>query len=501
MTQDPHDADALAQTSVQVSDTRSRWMWILAGVLTALLGVLIVVQVLKPDPLGSQAQPSGPEGTQTPQSPSQSPSPDPTSDSKPSGEPGQIYSWGAPVYLDFVVDSAAAPPVNDSEIKEQPRLALGLSGITSIQRALSGGIALTDQGTVMAWGMSLDEVLGQRREIEESHTPVQIPGLADVKSIHTLVSTGVALLNDGTVTTWGSNKNGALGAGITDPGLVLSPLVQVEGLANVAQIVLGNGSVYAVLDDGSVWAWGSNKYGLLGAGLESEFEVAPVQVKGLTDVQTIETGLNSAFALKKDGTVAGWGSNFEGVLGPDFDGRNSTVPVMITGVQDARSVAVTHQGAYAVLKDNAVIGWDNKSRDLFGGGAGPVKIPGLTNIQEIVSGYANNAYAINQDGTVFAWGDNDLGLNGNGQTQGTQSQPAKIDGLANVKSMAVCYTKAYAVLDNNTVMTWGSQRLFDLTGGPERPDIAVPIVEPALLDIDRIVCDDVLAYAITAGDG
>jgi alpha-tubulin suppressor-like RCC1 family protein len=68
------------------------------------------------------------------------------------------------------------------------------------------------------------------------------------------------------------------------------------------------------MSDGTVWAWGSNRHGQLGDGSGVDTST-PVQVSGLTGVIAITTNaIDSAYALKQDGTVWAWARTIEGRL-------------------------------------------------------------------------------------------------------------------------------------------------------------------------------------------
>ena len=69
---------------------------------------------------------------------------------------------------------------------------------------------------------------------------------------------------------------------------------------------------YALMSDGTVWAWGFNNDGQLGDGT-NESRSLPVQVP-ISGVKSIYATSFSCFALKDDGTVWAWGYNGYGNL-------------------------------------------------------------------------------------------------------------------------------------------------------------------------------------------
>ncbi|WP_269798947.1 RCC1 domain-containing protein [Caldicellulosiruptor acetigenus] len=107
--------------------------------------------------------------------------------------------------------------------------------------------------------------------------------------------------------------------------------VQVEGLKDVVAIAAGRYHSLALKKDGTVWAWGENSTGQLGneTSGKDKYSYVPVQVKGIKDVLAISAGSYHSLALKKDGTVWGWGANARGQLGNGGAGVYSTVPVQV----------------------------------------------------------------------------------------------------------------------------------------------------------------------------
>lgn len=491
----------------------SKGLWIGVGGLVVALGVTAAIVLSRQDATPqAQDTPKEPIQTTAPQTPEPSTepgeaetdketaAPDPGNSKVPNLASGEVYAWGNHIYIDYTEGETPREAERDPIYLNRLKQVNGLSGVTSIEFTSDAGIALTKEGTVLAWGSKYSGLLGQDLERGYTDTAVAIPGLEDVVSIDTLRSTAVALKKDGTVITWGKNELGALGTDNPDTGGGPSLPATVTGLTDVKQVVTSENTVFAILQDGTVWAWGSNEGGLLGAGLDSEREVAPVQVKGLKDVKTVVSNRYSAHALLDDGTIVGWGGNYNGTLGTGFEGESSNVPVPLDGVKNVRDIQMGRHGAYAILKDDSVVAWDRNSAYQYGKmpDLDPVVVPALTNVKQIINAESANSYAITNDGSVLAWGSNRDGLNGNGQTEDFADAPVKIEGLSQVRTLTPCYNKVYAVLEDNTVMTWGAQVFYDPDWNGDAPLYTTQVQDTSMSNVDQIVCDYSRAFAITA---
>jgi alpha-tubulin suppressor-like RCC1 family protein len=237
---------------------------------------------------------------------------------------GSVWEWtgesaSAPVSgLTSVKAIAAAGALqlavkNDGTVWEWndqsgPAEVIGLSGVASVSVGLrwdfwdgpypSPCLALGIDGKVWKWS--------------GGETPQQVRGLSEVSAI-SAGETGVALRGDGTVWEWNWG-----------PNVPMMPL-QVGGLSGIVAVAAGSTSVLsnwnppeahglALKADGTVWAWGNNRFGQLGDGT-NDYRTDPVQVGGLSDVAAIgaaavgsEFGtLPASFAVKRDGTVWAWG--------------------------------------------------------------------------------------------------------------------------------------------------------------------------------------------------
>ncbi|MFI8517138.1 hypothetical protein ACIGEZ_04810 [Streptomyces sp. NPDC085481] len=218
-----------------------------------------------------------------------------------------------------------------------PVASSGLGNVVALAAGDAHSLALFANGQVASWGANLSGQLGNGGNIDSS-----FPGLTAVSNIRALAGGGshsMALRADGTVLTWGSNTAGQLGnGGNTNSNIP----IQVGGLSGVTSIAAGANHSLAVPADGTARAWGSNSNGQLGNGTLTNSSV-PVQVCApgttnpcasfLTGVTNVSGGFSHSVALRSDGSVRAWGSNFSGQLG-DGTITESTVPVRVCAPGD-----------------------------------------------------------------------------------------------------------------------------------------------------------------------
>ena len=121
---------------------------------------------------------------------------------------------------------------------------------------------------------------------------------------------------------WGANPNGEIGDNTIDKKS--SPVQTISGGTNWKQVSVGNHVVSAIKTDGTLWIWGSNYIGELGDNTLAH-KSSPVQtVAGGTNWKQVSCGLGGTSnvhvaAIKTDGTLWTWGANASNALG---DGGN-----------------------------------------------------------------------------------------------------------------------------------------------------------------------------------
>jgi len=93
-----------------------------------------------------------------------------------------------------------------------------------------------------------------------------------------------------------------------------------------SSVAAGDGFTVAIRTDGSLWSWGSNYAGQLGQGDNRQRSV-PTQV-GSASWHGVTAGTGFALAIRSDGTLWAWGDNSSGQLGVgDTASRNAPAEV------------------------------------------------------------------------------------------------------------------------------------------------------------------------------
>jgi alpha-tubulin suppressor-like RCC1 family protein len=250
---------------------------------------------------------------------------------------GTVFTWGTQIGLGvgtapatcLIPNSFALDPVYDPCAKSPVQV----PGITTAVAVAAGSghvlVVLSDR-TVRAWGRNSAGQLGNG-STTQSLTPVAVPQLANVAAVAAGDDFSLALLANGTVMAWGNHTHGELGIGTASPGTcsITDPYastppgaalpcarspVQVPGLANIVAIAAGGRHALALSASGTVYAWGSNRYGQLGDGTRDERR-SPIAVTGMGTVSEIDAGFGFSLARNSGGTVWVWGLNYAGQLG------------------------------------------------------------------------------------------------------------------------------------------------------------------------------------------
>lgn len=392
--------------------------------------------------------------------------------------------------------------------------------VTSIACGGNQDIVLLDDGTVITWGTyGIGNTTGL--------TPSRIPGLTNV----TAIAGGnfiAALKDDGTV--WISNfaLRSKLEGGMIPPEPSYTEFekdypVMIPGLSNITRISADGSSLLAVGEDGTVWGWGGNNWGQLGndaegigggtGGRQFIYVVTPLK-SSITDVKTINVMDAGAVAIKNDGTVWIWGINEPIVkVGNIFIYGNynltpNTVPSHVEVLDGAVNVYPYSTGSMIALLSNGTV-WSLYSTNYFGQrGDGsemgnfyvnmepvPAKI---TDVIDIVTKGGMSTLVLKSDSTVWAWGDNYLGLLGDG-TEENRNAPVQVKNLSDIRQIDTDGGHALALDRDGNLWAWGDGRCGQLGDGvtaaghystvPVKVDITSAIEAPIITPVPTNTTD------------
>ena len=296
--------------------------------------------------------------------------------------------------------------------------------------------------------------------------------------------------NDGTVWVSGLGFNGALGDGSSGAGALTRAPLQVPGLSGVQKIEDGNGFVYALKSDGTVWAWGINSSGQLGDGTLVE-RTRPVQTTGLTNVVGIAGGNFYGAAVKSDGTVWIWGE--DGAFTGNFGSRHTT-PIQVGGIENVTAIAAGSQHLLMLKSDKTLWSIGANANGQLGDGSStnrtaPVQVAGVSNVARIAAG-GDFSIARKEDGTIWAWGNNfngQLGPGGGSMDFSAHPNPVQVTGLpASMTEIAAGPGHCLAIASDGTIWSWGTNSNLQLGQGNDVSQNPIPAQIPNFANVAAV---------------
>lgn len=352
----------------------------------------------------------------------------------------------------------------------------------SITDTISAGefhvLALSPSGEVWTWGFNEFGQLGDGSMIDDV-TPEVVAGLPKVVKVAAGNLHSLALTETGNVWAWGDNGGSQSGLDAILTTRTASPNL-IEGLHSVIDIAGGYSHSLALRADGTVWGWGSNWDGALGSGPTWNRHVAE-PILGIEDVIQIAAGSGHSLALRSDGTVWGWGNSMYGQAGVEGVDK-SPIPTRIEGLSDVKAIAAGWDYNLALRNDGTVWTWGFDILEQVDHGSQPRRVPNSEGVVSIATG-SWHALAARADGTVSAWGYNAYGQLGD---FAFDSEPHTVPGVSGAVAVTGSYMSSFALTDSGDVLSWGSNQYGELGDGV-RLHSAIPIEmvsAPPVTDVD-----------------
>ena len=359
----------------------------------------------------------------------------------------------------------------------------------SIAAGLYHNLALTTDGTVLSWGDDAKGQLGDDSIFAFKTSPVFVTGLANVVAVAAGYEHSLALLENGTVFAWGFDNEGQLGDGAPLVNQALKVQTQISG-GVIAIAANGNYSL-ALTSGGQIISWGSDDYGQLGNGGANLDNPSTGSVKGAQNNNVaIVAGIKHALALQADGTVLTWGDNAAGQLGVGATTPQQTAPVQITNLQNIIALSAGFDHSLALKSDGTLLSWGSDSAGQLGDSTAlaqqstPVAVQGSSEIIGIASGIYHNV-ALKSDGTLLSWGNNDQKQLGNGSIL-TQPIPVSVGSASEIVAVSAGSYHSVALKTDGTLLAWGWNAAGQLGLGGSVPGTDQGTPSNVLLGTNRI---------------
>ena len=279
----------------------------------------------------------------------------------------------------------------------------------------------------------------------------------------------LALKADGSVWAWGDNRYGQ--CGLSQMSVISAP-VCIQSLTQVIAIAAGDYHSLALTSDGRVWSWGRNQFGQLGDQTTIN-RFKPSHVFGLEHMIDIAAGSRGhSIALHSNGSLWAWGNNMFGQLG-DGTQTNRSIPVQVMNsnlsyVEDIKSIAAGHYHSLALTIEGNVLSWGYNASGQLGDGSNlnqlyPVRVKELENII-LIQTFGFHSIALKNDGSLWTWGKNDYGQLGI-SSPAYSNTPIRLQSQIKWKSIAAGLCHSMALDENGSLYSWGCGMYGQLGNG------------------------------------
>lgn len=260
---------------------------------------------------------------------------------------GSLWAWGRNFsgQLGIGADTTSFFPLPDKLVPT----AVGSAKWKAVAAGENHSIGVQIDGTTHTWGTrevgqtgqgGYSAVVAPYTKFDSVPTPLSALATSPPSFQAVAIAAGynhtLAVRSNGTLFAWGDNSYGQLGAdtnAVCPVGADLIPcafnVLQIGTDSDWAVLSAGAQHSVAIKSDGSLWAWGGNDDGQLGDGSTAPRNT-PAQIGIEKNWIAISAGKYHTFAIKADGTLWGWGRNQEGQLGNGSAGSSAAAVLVPT---------------------------------------------------------------------------------------------------------------------------------------------------------------------------
>jgi alpha-tubulin suppressor-like RCC1 family protein len=240
----------------------------------------------------------------------------------------------------------------------------------------------------------------------------------------------------------------------------------------------GNGHTVAIKKDGTLWGWGGANVGQLGDGTNKNKNY-PVKISSDTNWLRIEAGIAHSIALKSDGTLWGWGYSKEGRVGTakGITGGMILQPTQLGTDTDWKTFSAGGEHTLAIKNNGSLWAWGSNEFGQLGTNTisgYTVNLTRIGNDSNWMAVSAGNYFSmgLKNDGTLWTWGFNRWYQLGD-STSIDKNKPVKIGRDSTWIQIAAGGENGHAIKSDGTLWAWGYNNYGSL-GDSSTVDKKVP---------------------------
>lgn len=313
--------------------------------------------------------------------------------------------------------------------------------------------ALAGDGTTLCWGRNKNGQLGRGTVGASQPQPQPVAGALTFARLSAGANHNCGLTQGGLVQCWGYNAFGQ--AGVKTPELVSKP-VTVASPVKFVEISAGFTHTCAIAQGGDAYCWGDSRTGQGGKGVSGGWSWVPAKVLAPAGTRFTMIGAGGGFScgLTSDGSVYCWGANYRGALGaPATDtcaqGRTSIpctrTPILVGNGLKARYLSVG-QSHVCAIAENGTLCWGAMYGEAPVAAAEGHRFAMLT----VGSGHTCGL----EGSSVLCWGSNFSGQLGNGSTDKSVT-PVEVSGAVSFGSARAGFSHTCAIATSLSLFCWG----------------------------------------------
>jgi alpha-tubulin suppressor-like RCC1 family protein len=309
-----------------------------------------------------------------------------------------------------------------------------------------------------AWGLANFGQLGTGNTTNRSSPVTVVGGITTWSQLSAGETHGMGLTNTGIAHAWGRNFYGQLGNGTTTS--TSSPVTVVGGITNWSQVSAGYRHSLGLTSTGIAYAWGQGTSGKLGGGDQTNRSSPITVLNNITNWIQLSAGGNHSLGVTSTGIAYAWGLANFGQLGTG-NTINRSSPVTFGGITNWSQLSAGHAHSLGVTATGIAYGWGRNDDGRLGIGTAissqlnpAVVVGGITNWSQVSAGY-RHSLGLTSTGIAYAWGRNFYGQLGNGTTTSTSSPVTVIGGITNWSQLAAGSDHNLGLTSTGIAYAWG----------------------------------------------